>query len=291
MANDRIKNGGSIFLGQSARIDLGSNPRSPADLQPDFMDVSGASPLDLVFSSDVRTAVETNVFTPLVDGESCDRWGIPKKRGILLAGPYGTGKTLTARVTANLANQAGRAFFYLDNVAHLDRMIQMAALVGPSVIFAEDLDQALGSERERDTNRILNAIDGIDTKSAPIMVVLTTNHVENIGQAMLRPGRLDAVIAMTPPDAVAAAELVELYAGDLLDPSSDLNAVGDALAGTIPAVIAEVVRKAKLGAIRRKADQINGDDLLDAAASMRGQLQLLEPRPEREITPVECSIW
>ena len=76
--------------------------------------------------------------------------------------------------------------------------------------------------------------------------MLTTNHLENINPAMLRPGRLDSIINVLPPDAEAVSRLFHLYGGSTIAADEDLSKAADLLSGTIPAVIAEVVKRAKL---------------------------------------------
>jgi transitional endoplasmic reticulum ATPase len=62
----------------------------------------------------------------------------------------------------------------------------------------------------------LNEIDGVESKGKELITILTSNHAENINQAMLRPGRLDAVLSIQAPDAFAAEKLIRLYARGLI---------------------------------------------------------------------------
>ena len=115
------------------------------------------------------------------------------------------------------------------------------------------------------------------------MVILTTNAVENINKAMLRPGRLDAVINFERPDAYTAERLIRYYGGELVPQHEDLQAVGVALAGQIPAVIRECVERAKLSAIKLygSAGLIDAAALLDAAEGMQWQLALLNGKADQ----------
>jgi SpoVK/Ycf46/Vps4 family AAA+-type ATPase len=122
-----------------------------------------------------------------------------------------------------------------------------------------------------------------------VITVLTTNHVERITLAMLRPGRLDTVVSVRAPDAEAALRLVKMYAGDILDPSCDFNQsnVGDSLAGQIPALIREVVERSKLAALRRSGDQLllTPNDIEVTALSMKNHMNLLKnPEPDERST-------
>jgi SpoVK/Ycf46/Vps4 family AAA+-type ATPase len=173
---------------------------------------------------------------------------------------------------------------YIEHARQLDKAIALARQYQPCVIFAEDIDSAVDEDEDGRTeaiNNILNTIDGIGSKSTEIMVVLTTNHVDNISQAMLRPGRLDAVIPVRAPDAGAVIRLIHLYARDMLAEGEDLTQVGLALSGQIPAIIREAIERAKLSAFdsmkEGEALRIHASDLLIAAAGMKAQIELLAP--------------
>lgn len=288
-------NENSIYQGKAIRIDFPNleDANSLQDFEPEFMDTSNTDPNQLIFSQDVQANIHSNLFTPIISTERCRKANIPLKRGILLAGPYGTGKTMTANVAAKHAEDNGWTFLYLKDVNDLATAIQFAKMYSPAVIFAEDLDNALGtSQRDSEVNNILNTIDGVDSKDSEIVVCLTTNHVDRINKAMLRPGRLDAVINVTPPDAEAALKLVTQYASGQLDPSGDFSRVGTMLSGSIPAVIRETVERAKLSAISSTEGSddalvIRAQDLEVAAKSMEGQLKLLKPQEPDDRSDIE----
>jgi len=283
----------SIYQGKAIRIEFPDleNARSLQDFEPEFLDLSNVKPNELIFSDEVQRNIHANLFTPILYSDRCREAGIPLKRGVLLAGPYGTGKTMTAYVAAKYAEDNGWTFLYLKDVNDLAIAIQFAKMYGPAVIFAEDLDNALGtSRRDTDVNDILNTIDGVDSKDTEVIVCLTTNHVDRINKAMLRPGRLDAVINVTPPNGEAAIKLVRQYARGLLDENGDFTEVGNLLDGKIPAVIRETVERAKLAAISNSPDgemKIKADDLVLAAQSMSGQLKLLTPQEPDDRSDME----
>jgi len=283
----------SIYRGKAIRIDFPDleDATSLQDFEPEFLDLSNVRPEELIFSDDVQANIQANLFTPILHSDTCRKAGIPLKRGVLLAGPYGTGKTMTAYVAAKYAEDNGWTFLYLKDVNDLAIAIQFAKMYGPSVIFAEDLDNALGtSQRNTDVNGILNTIDGVDTKDSEIIVVLTTNHVDRINKAMLRPGRLDAVINVMPPNGEAAVKLVHQYARGLLKTDDDFTNVSKLLNGKIPAVIREVVERAKLAAIAAAPTEdliITAKALEIAAKSMSGQLALLTPQEPDDRSDIE----
>ena len=132
-------------------------------------------------------------------------------------------------------------------------------------------------------------IDGISSKGTEIMVVLTSNHVEKINRAMLRPGRLDAVITITAPDQQAVKRLIRLYGRELVDPNDELELASAVLTGQIPAIIRECTERAKLYAIGRSDDdnslQITDEDVHGAAVGMKPHMDLLEQKVESRRDP------
>lgn len=252
---------------------------TPEDFQPEFIDLSDVDPDQIVFPEVVQIEVDRSIMAPVLHTEACRRHNIPLKRGVVLGGPYGCGKTLLARILAKIATEKGWTYLMLPNVDGLAPAVEFARRFQPAVIFSEDIDQALaGPKRDSKVNAILNVIDGIEAKDSEIMVLLTTNHLDRLNRAMLRPGRLDAVIPVLPPDAEAAIKLVVKYTGDLLEATEEeLAHVGQTLDGQIPAVIREACERAKLSAIANHGDaeRITPRDLLDSAKGMALQIQLL----------------
>jgi transitional endoplasmic reticulum ATPase len=286
----------SIYRGQAIRVhfpDLDDGP-SPDDFNPRFIDVSRTDPNELVFPQEVMDLIRTNLFTPIEKTQLCRDNGIPLKRGILLAGPYGVGKTLTAHVAAKKCVENGWTFIYLDHVEDLQKAIYFAQQYSPAMIFAEDIDRLISDNADTDrsdkVNGILNVIDGVDTKKSEVLIALTTNHIGRINQALLRPGRLDAVISVSPPDAAAAERLVRQYGRGLVHASEDLTEAGVKLAGKIPAVIREVVERAKLSAIDRSTGgplAVSAKDIVISVESMLGHLDLLRPIAEDTRSDIE----
>lgn len=276
----------SIYRGKAFRLRFpATEAKNPFDNQPRFLYTAGTRREDLIFSDDLMTQVAVNVWAPIEHTSECRAHGVPLKRGILLEGPYGTGKTLVATVTARICEERGWTFIYLEDVMDLAKAIQFAGAYSPAVIFAEDVDKAVeGQERSAKVNAILNTIDGMDTKAQETMVILTTNHLTTINQAMLRPGRLDAVISVRPPDSGAVVKLIHLYGRNLIAEHEDLREVGILLKGQIPSAIREVVERAKLAAIARKDPGdllgLTANDLLVAGRGMLDHLELLKvPAP------------
>jgi transitional endoplasmic reticulum ATPase len=280
----------SIYRGQAIKLRTDGDGDLTASLAPEFLDLSRVNPDELTFGDDVAAQVSTNIWTLIEHTEACRKNKIPLKRGILCEGPFGTGKTLTAFVTAQKCVANKWTFIMVDRVQGLDAALEFARQYQPAVVFAEDVDRAIaGQERTTQIDDILNTIDGVESKGTEVITILTSNNATSINRAMLRPGRLDAVISIQAPDSKAAMKLIKLYARDSLDPKADLKEAGKAVNGQIPAVIREVVERAKLYAIGRtgSADiKIVGDDIVHSARQMTAHLELLNPtKKEVVLTP------
>lgn len=287
----------SIYRGQAIKMRfLDEQGRILPIPEPKFIDVLSIDENAVAYAKPVADAIETNLFTPIRRIKELEANGLKLQRSVMLGGVFGTGKTLAAAVAAKLAVQQGMTYIYCtraDELTHalaFGRQYQEPACM----IFCEDIDRQMGEERTVQIDDILNIIDGVDTKNDKRMLVFTTNDLDAIQPAMLRPGRLDAVIEVTPPDAEAAFRLVQIYGKKTLSDNLDAERIGEKLNGQIPAVIAEVVKRAKLSQLKftpvgQLVRDIGTDALLDAADTMVRQLELLN-RGEDEYMPLEQAL-
>lgn len=284
----------SIYSGKAVRLSFKNDRHGVGVDEPRFMDATPGIERELVLNDDLRDSVMHNIMAPMVFTDECRKASIPLKRGVLLAGPYGTGKTMLAKTVSIEAQRNGWTFLYIEDVSYLSNAIKVAEQYQPAVIFAEDADRALSS-RDDSANTILNTIDGIEQKGSEIMVVLTTNHLDDIHPAMLRPGRLDAVLRVEAPDAKSVLKLIRIYGRDMLTGSDkDFEPAARVLEGQIPALIREAVERSKLSAIWRSGStdksssdeplSITGSDVLAAAKQVVAQVSLLnkEEKPDEQ---------
>jgi transitional endoplasmic reticulum ATPase len=278
----------SIFKGKAFTIPVDEDGDLEVMEPPTFMDVASAKRDQLLLNDEVIRQVETSLWGPIQHTALCRQHQIPLKRGVLLEGPYGCGKSLTASITAKLAQDNGWTFVNLDKVQGLKAALEFAVRYQPAVVFAEDIDRIM-EERDEEANDLINTIDGVLSKNAEVMVVLTTNHVEKIQPVMLRPGRLDAVIRIPAPDAATVEKLVHFYGRNLIDKDSDLSSVGKELEGQIPATIREVVERSKLAMVVRGETSVSGEALLVTAQGMTQHLALLNA-PVEEKTDAD-RLW
>lgn len=237
---------------------------------------------DLILRDSTYRNVAMSVFTPVQHPDACRMAGIPPKRGILLYGPYGTGKTLTGTLLGKLCVAQNRTFMYVDDISSLSACLQVARRYkSGAVIFCEDIDRV----RDNDEVEVLRELlDGVEAKGMDIMTVFTTNHPEQIHESLVRKGRLDAKIHFPLPDTDAAERLIRKFAGTLLDVDEDLMKPASVLAGHTPASIREAVDRAKLAAIEQRglADYITAEDIHLAAIAVSEEDALEARRHEHD---------
>lgn len=272
----------SIYRGHALHFFTNNDGKLDFETPPSFIDTDSVNREELILNAEVKEMVETSILTPIEFTDLCEEAKIPLNRGILLEGIYGVGKTMIAKLTAKVCEENGWTFLLLDKTEALSEGLLFAQKYSPAVVFVEDIDRAT-EDRDDDANDLLNTIDGILTKDAKVIAVMTTNHVERITEAMLRPGRLDSVITIPPPDAESVVKLIRLYSRDLLEEGESLEEAGVELSGQIPATIREVVERSKLRAIRRGSLKIKEPDLVHATREMAMHLALLNK--EKNVEP------
>jgi transitional endoplasmic reticulum ATPase len=220
-----------------------------------------------------------------------EKRGLPLKRAVLLEGPYGTGKTLAAYLTAQEANDNGWAFIQCrPGVDDLQTVLQTAKLYQPCVVFYEDIDTLANTGDPMAVSKLLDMFDGITAKGTKLLVVLTTNNPDKIHEGMLRPGRLDSRIQIAALDEGAIERLIRAKVPtELLDPEIDFGPIEKAMEGYLPAFITEAIDRAQRFAIARTGgfDSIlTTTDFVFAAEDVRPQFEAMmnakrvEPQPQ-----------
>lgn len=285
----------SIYKGKAIAIKFRDSEGDRMEMpEPTFLNLEGVKEGELIFPEDVDHAIRTNLFTPIERIEDARKLRVPIKRGILLVGDFGVGKTLSAYVAAKKAVENRITFVYCQDAREFSEVMRFATQYSPAVVFCEDIDKVApaGEAHSAEVDDIINTMDGVDTKNHEIISVLTTNEVKKVNLALIRPGRLDAVVHVRRPDSVAVQRLVRLYGGDLIAEKEDLSEVGRLLADNIPAVIREVVERSKLSALRlsepgKLPRKIPAEALVESSKTMNMQLELLRKQHEKQPGDVE----
>ena len=252
----------------------------------EYMDVSNVDTGKLTYSSEVMTQLDANVWAMIQHRDAMKSAGIGMKRTVLLEGPYGSGKTMAAFRTAQLAVSNGWTFIYCrPGKDDLETVLRMATLYMPAVVFFEDIDTASDpTDSNADSvSRLLDMFDGITNKGTELLAIMTTNHADRIHKGMVRPGRLDAIVHIAELDYAGLAKMVRNVIPTELFAVDDMDAVYDAMNGYMPAFVREALDRAIRYSIARgngTADAITTADVVNAAEGLRAQHDLMESAAE-----------
>ncbi|MDI6867214.1 CDC48 family AAA ATPase [Methanoculleus sp.] len=217
---------------------------------------------------DVKQELAEAVEWPLKYPEVFSSLDTKPPRGILLFGPPGTGKTLLAKA---VANESECNFISVKGPELLSKWVgesergvrqifRKARQAAPSIIFFDEIDALvpkrgtyMGSSHvtESVVSQILTELDGLE-ELKNVMVLGATNRPDMLDEALLRPGRLDRVIYVPPPDRDGRKKIFEVYLRnkELLAKDINIDELVDRTEGYVGADIEALVREAKLSAMR-----------------------------------------
>ncbi|CAE8585664.1 unnamed protein product, partial [Polarella glacialis] len=205
--------------------------------------------------------------------------GARPPRGILLAGPSGTGKTLLARA---VAGEAGVPFLYASSASFVEiyvgqgaqrirQFFEQARACAPCIVFLDELD-AVGASRQsgggggnqeyaQTLNQLLLELDGVESSTSgagPSMVVTmaATNRYDALDEALVRPGRLDRIVMVKLPNRAERAATLQIHASKLRTEDLDLDLLASCTEGSSGADLANLLNEAALLAARRRHDAV-----------------------------------
>ncbi|MFD4292176.1 AAA family ATPase [Rhodococcus sp. NPDC058505] len=239
---------------------------------------------------ETKQALTEAVLWPLQHPDSFARLGVDPPRGVLLYGPPGCGKTYLVRALASsgqLSVHAVKGAELMDKwVGASERAVrelfQRARDSAPSMIFLDEVD-ALAPRRGQSTDSgvtdrvvaaLLTELDGVEPLR-DVVVVGATNRPDLIDPALLRPGRLEKLVFVPPPDAEARLEILRTAGRSVpLAADVDLEALAADLDGYSAADCSALLREAALSAMRRNVDaaDVTSDDVATARATVRPSL-------------------
>ena len=223
---------------------------------------------------DVKQELREAVEWPLKYPESFKRLGIKPPKGILLYGPPGCGKTLLAKA---VATESGANFVAVKGpeifskwVGESERAIReifrKARQVAPCVVFLDEVDaiapmrgMSIGDSMvtERVVSQLLTEMSGIENLEG-VVVIGATNRPDILDPALLRPGRLDRLIYVPPPDFMSRLEILKIHTRNMpLAEDVDLEELARATEGYSGSDLEVLVREAGMMALREDINTEN----------------------------------
>jgi cell division protease FtsH len=210
----------------------------------------------------------------LRDPKQFEALGAKVPKGILLHGPPGTGKTLLAKA---VAHESGAQFFAQSAAAFVEmfaglgaarirRLFAIARKQEPAIIFIDEIDAVGGrrgadfsGEKDQTLNQLLVEMDGFSS-SGRLVVIAASNLLDKLDPALLRPGRFDRQIFVTPPDVKGRTGVLAVHTRNKPLQDVDLGLVAAQTSGLTGADLANICNEAAIFAARRGAKSITGFD-------------------------------
>src|SRR5580765_3230988 len=225
----------------------------------------------------------------LRDPKRFERLGARVPKGILFHGPPGTGKTLAAKAVANESGarfyaQSASAFVEMFaglGAARIRKLFEEARKNAPSIVFIDELDavgmarSGSGFNREQDQtlNQLLVELDGFGPRDQGV-VMGASNRLQDLDPALLRPGRFDRQVLISPPDLKGRSAILLVHTrGKPLADDVDLDSVSRQTAGLTGADLANICNEAAIAAGRRNRAVIEMPDFEDALERVVAGLQ------------------
>ncbi|KAI7902225.1 P-loop containing nucleoside triphosphate hydrolase protein [Cokeromyces recurvatus] len=222
---------------------------------------------DIGGQSDIKQRLKESVEWPLQHPEAFVRLGIRPPKGILLYGPPGCSKTLMAKA---LATEAGSNFIAVkgpelfskwvgESEKAVHEVFRKARAASPSIIFFDEID-ALTVKRgshgdggtsvaDRVLSQLLNELDGVEAL-VNVTVVAATNRPDIIDDALLRPGRIDRILYVGPPDFQSRKEIFRIQTSKMsIDNDVDLDKLAEKSEGCSGAEAVAICQEAALFAM------------------------------------------
>jgi SpoVK/Ycf46/Vps4 family AAA+-type ATPase len=214
---------------------------------------------DVAGMEHVKQRIDLAFLAPLRNPEMRKLYGKSLRGGLLLYGPPGCGKTFIARA---IAGELGAAFlsiglsdvldmYYGESERKLHEIFETARRMAPCVVFIDEID-ALGRKRSfmRESagrtlvNQLLAELDSIDSENEGLFVLAATNHPWDVDSALRRPGRLDRMLLVLPPDPPARMAILKSALVDRPAAGLDVGAIAGSTDGYSGADLVHVVDSA-----------------------------------------------
>ncbi|THV41831.1 AAA family ATPase [Glycomyces buryatensis] len=265
----RAKDGGATAL-QPTDFDSALESVRPSSMAGDSVELGGLTLADVGGMADLKQTLTETVLWPLTYPDAFTRLGIEAPRGILLYGPPGCGKTYIVRAVAgeghaNVLSVKGSELLNKwvgESEKNVRELFRRARQASPTLMFFDELDALApvrgggtdGGTADRVVAALLTELDGAESLR-DVVVVGATNRPDMIDPALLRPGRLERLVYVPPPDANGRADILRANAKNVpFADDVDLNAIADELWLYSAADCSALVREAALTAMRESLE-------------------------------------
>jgi cell division protease FtsH len=210
----------------------------------------------------------------LRDPERFRKLGAKVPKGVLLHGPPGTGKTMLAKA---VAAEAGAKFYAQSaasfvemfvglGAARIRRLFRQARKSRPAIIFIDELDAVgatrgndISGEKDQTLNQLLVEMDGFGGND-DLVVIAASNLLEKLDPALLRPGRFDRQIFVSPPDLGGRIEILKVHSANKPVEDVDMEMVARQTAGLTGADLANICNEAAIFAGRKGREVVKTED-------------------------------
>ncbi len=221
-----------------------------------------------IVEDDFKKMLHRNIVDLHDNREILSELGVPIRRGVLMFGPPGTGKTHACRYLCGTMPDTTKIFATGNALAQIAAIFSIARLYAPTVLFLEDADLIFSS---RDINHhtgllaeLLDQMDGL-RRNDEIGVVITTNSLERIESAIKdRPGRISQCVYLGPPNKALRKRYLLEYLKDYDLSSLDIDAVTEMGDGATQAFLREWVFRA-VQIASEKNDTVDASRVLNDA--------------------------
>jgi transitional endoplasmic reticulum ATPase len=262
----------------------------PTSMADSTLEVASVTLDDVGDMVDVKQVLTESVLWPLTYPDTFARLGVQPPRGVLLFGPPGCGKTYLVKAIAgtgkaNVLSVKGAELLSKwvgESERAVRELFRRAREAAPTLVFLDEVDalaptrgQATdGGTTDRVVAALLTELDGVESLRN-VVVIGATNRPDLIDPALLRPGRLERLVYVPPPDADARTAILRASSKSVpLDETVDLAALGAGLEGFSAADCAALIRESALAAMREslEASTVTAENVATARRRVRASL-------------------